>query len=464
MFIGREKELERLASFYSSDFFDIAVIYGRRRIGKSFLLRNFSQDKRTIFFQATTDKKNNLDELGALVSFVYGTTNPILYHDYAEVFSEIGNLAKTDKLLFIIDELSFLTESDKSVLSVLQKFCDNPFQDTKLKLILCSSYSSFMEERVISGSSPLFGRTTLRLKLQGITTEESSAFFPKWELKEIAMAHVISGGVPYYLKRISRYESFDEAVHEEFFSMGGALLNEPILLLYTWARNTNIYFNMISAIASGIMNTAKIASKLNIEPAQASAMLKTLTSYDIVAKKENAVIGGRKATWRIKDNFFAFWASFVFPAMANIEIDNSDAAFKIAIENLPQFTGKHIEEDIRKYIIRHSDRLIMEYGSAEFPNPQEKTNEELDFIAKCENEIYLFGKFKWRNRETGIHVLDDLKRKSILAVSRNVKREYYICSESGFSDELIELASKDKTIHLIEGDELFGIAKHRISC
>lgn len=421
-----------------------------------FFLRTLLKIKKTIFFQATTDKQNNLNEIAALVSALSGTSRYISCPDYSAAFTEIGNLAKEEKLLFIIDELSFLSESDRTLLSVLQKFTDNAYQDTKLKLILCSSYTSFMEERVISGSSPPFGRTTLRLKLQSMLPEESTQFFQKWNLQDISDAHIIAGGVPYYLQRLSRYASLEEAIHEEFFSMGGALLTEPILLLYTWARNTSIYFHIINAIASGVTQTSKIADKVKIDPAQASNMLKILNSYEIVGKKENAVIGGKKSTWQITDNFFAFWGTFVFPAMPSIEIDNAEAAFRKAITELPQFAGKHIEEDIRKYIIRNNEKIISEYGSAEFANPQEKKNEEIDFIARCDDNTFLFGEFKWRNRKLGISILDDLKRKSILAISKDVKREYYICSAEGFSDELKSLAAVDRTIHLITGNDIFN--------
>lgn len=82
-------------------------------------------------------------------------------------------------------------------------------------------------------------------------------------------------------------------------------------------------FHIINAIASGVTQTSKIADKVQIDPAQESNILKILNSYEIVGKKENAVIGGKKSTWQITDNFFAFWAAFVFPAMLNIEIDNA---------------------------------------------------------------------------------------------------------------------------------------------
>lgn len=454
--IGREREKGRLEAFWSSDSFDIAIVYGRRRIGKSFLLCHFAKERRAIFFQATADKSANLRELGNLVSALTGSSY-IVYPDYHAAFFEIGRIAMEEKLLFVIDELSFLFQSDNSVLSLLQKFVDHDYQHTCLKLILCSSYTSFMEERVISGTSPLFGRTSLRLKLLAMSPEESARFFPNWSLRDISYAHVIAGGVPYYLKRISGYASIEEALLNEFFTLGGALLSEPILLLYAWARNIQSYFLLMNALASGVTSTSKIADRLHIDPAQASAMLRTLNTFEIVCKKENAVIGGKKAPWQISDSFFAFWASYVFPAMTNIEIDNAKAAYNKTIAELPQFTGRHIEEDIRRYIIKSCGKIIREYGSAEFANQLERKNEELDFIARCDDGTYLFGEFKWRDREIGTSVLDDLRRKAVLALPSTVKREYYLCSEHGFSVELEQLSQAESQIHLITGGEIFGL-------
>lgn len=457
MLIGRENELRRLEAFWEKDGFDVAVVYGRRRIGKSFLLKNFAEGKRSVFFQATADRNVNLRELATLVSQTSDISGYISYPDYSAAFSEIGKLSKDEKLLFIMDEISFLEESEKGVLTVLQKFVDNDYTETNLKIVLCSSYSSFMEERVIGGASPLYGRTSLRLKLQSLRPDESARFFDGWNLKDISDAHIIAGGVPYYLKRIAGYRTLADAVRSEFFTLGGALLSEPILLLYTWARNSALYFQILNTISSGVTNTNKIADKLQIDPAQASAMLGTLQTFGIVGKKLNAVIGGKKRGWEITDNFFAFWASFVFPAMASIEIESGEAALCKAIDELPLFVGRHIEEDIRKYIVRTCGKIISEYGAAEFPDPKEKTNEELDFIAMCDDGTYLFGEFKWRTRQIGVQTLDDLRRKSYLAVPKASNREFYLCSESGFSEELVKLSADDSTVHLITGKEIFGI-------
>ncbi len=163
------------------------VVYGRRRIGKSFLLKHFSEGKRAIMLQATTNEKGNLRDLAFGVSSLFTISTSVVYSSYENAFDDIAKLAKDEKLLFIIDEVSFLEESNKDILSLIQKYSDLVFSETKLKLILCSSMESFMVDRILGGKTPLFGRSSLRLRLSKLRPESASQFFLPGNLRNYRM-------------------------------------------------------------------------------------------------------------------------------------------------------------------------------------------------------------------------------------------------------------------------------------
>ncbi len=455
--IGRERELGILERFWEGDGYELGVVYGRRRIGKSFLLKHFAEGKRAIMLQATTSEAGNLRDLASSVSSLFPISSSIVYPSYENAFDDISKLAKEEKLLFIIDEVSFLEESNKDILSIIQKYSDLVFSGTKLKLILCSSMESFMVERILGGKTPLFGRSSLRLKLRELGGENAAQFFPSWKLDELSLAYVITGGIPYYMMRFAKYRTFDEALQEEFFSLGGALMTEPYFLLYSEVRNVDLYMEVMSLIAGGVNKTSKIADKAGISQALCSSMLRKLNNLSFISEKTNAVINSKVLGWEIKDNFLAFWFRFIYPAQKAIELDNAGPFFQKTLREMDEFCGKRIEETVRLYIINTSTVPIKDYGFLEFANPVEKKNEEIDFVALTEGDSYLFGEFKWKNSPVGLGVLDSLKRKTALVHSCKSSDEYYLISKSGFSDDLIKFSQEDIRVHLIEGKTIFGL-------
>ena len=147
MFIGRERELASLKEFYDRDGIGMTVIYGRRRIGKSTLIAEFVKNKKTIFYTATkVGKTRNLELFSRQVTnlFMPGVEN-ISFHTTEAVFDFIDKSIGSDKIVLVIDELSYWAERDEALLSIMQKYIDTVWNDKNLKIILCGSALSFME-------------------------------------------------------------------------------------------------------------------------------------------------------------------------------------------------------------------------------------------------------------------------------------------------------------------------------
>ena len=233
MFVGREKELKILQDQYQSNQFEFTVLYGRRRVGKTELLKQFIINKNAIYYMATeTSKETNLELLSKSL-FTYKNQSDSLtsYKDYNQFFHAISLEAKDKPLTFIIDEYPYLAQSNPEISSIIQKFCDHEWKNTKLHLILCGSSMSFMEEQILGVKSPLYGRRTSQIKLNPFTYFETETYLNPMSKETVAVLHSVTGGIAEYLSYIEREESLKHNIIKLFLQESGRLYNEPINFL-----------------------------------------------------------------------------------------------------------------------------------------------------------------------------------------------------------------------------------------
>ena len=266
MFIGRERELESLKEFYDKDGIGMTVIYGRRRIGKSTLIAEFVKDKKTIFYTATKVGKNRNLELFSkqVVDLLMPGVENISFHTTEAVFDFIDKNIGDDKLVLVIDELPYWAEKDDALLSVLQKYIDRVWNDKNLKVILCGSALSFMEKKVLSEKSPLFGRRDSQIKLEAFNYLDAAKFVPDYSNEDKAICYGVTGGVAKYLSMIDSKKSMDENIIRLFFRTDGYLYDETRNLLTQEFSDISIVNNIVEQIASGEKLSKELSPKVII--------------------------------------------------------------------------------------------------------------------------------------------------------------------------------------------------------
>jgi len=259
-----EKELAYLDEFYRKPGVGLTVIYGRRRIGKSTLITEFVKDKKVIFYTATkVGKERNLELFSKQVTemFFEGIEN-ISFHTDDAVFDFIDRNMTEEKLLLVIDELPYWAEKDEALLSVLQKYIDTVWKDKNLKIILCGSALSFMENEVLSEKSPLFGRRDSQIKLEAFDYLDSAKFVPDYSYEDKAVCYGITGGVAKYLSMIDPSKNIDENIISLFFRTNGYMYDETRNLLIQEFSDITLVNNIIEQIASGSNTINVIANKI----------------------------------------------------------------------------------------------------------------------------------------------------------------------------------------------------------
>ena len=287
MFIGREHELEVLESFYAFDGFGMAVIYGRRRVGKSTLIAEFASDKNTIFYTATkVNAKRNLELFSSQVlnHFMPELKN-IEFNCLEAVFDFITERLQDEKLLLVIDELPFWAERDESFLSVLQKYIDTVWKDKNLKVILCGSILSFMESKVLSEKSPLFGRRTLQIKLDPFDYLDAARFVSSYSCEDKALAFAVTGGIARYLSLIDPDKSINDNIVDLFFRKEGYLYDEARNLLTQEFNDIASVNDVLELVARGENTVNGIATKSGQGQTAVLYTLNKLISVGLVEKR-----------------------------------------------------------------------------------------------------------------------------------------------------------------------------------
>ena len=269
MFIGREKELAELENLYQQNRFQLFVLYGRRRVGKTTLLLEFCKDKETVFYSAEqSNEKMNLDKFSNLVFQHYGETMLEPFSSWENALLYLHNKQTEKPLVLVFDEFPYLAAINPALLSILQHLIDHTLQYGKLFLVLCGSYMGFMEKEVLGAKSPLFGRRTAQLHMKPFDYRTSVKFLEGFSKEEQLTLYGAFGGTAMYLQQISAQKSLKENIQNIFLKPTGYLYEEPLLLLRQEVQEPGVYCAIIEAIAGGASKSNEIATKTGEAPAK----------------------------------------------------------------------------------------------------------------------------------------------------------------------------------------------------
>ncbi|WP_299332658.1 ATP-binding protein [Haloplanus sp.] len=312
-FVDREDELSRLRDCYASDDADMVVIVGRRRLGKTELVRE-SLDGRddAVLYQATeTTQRIQLD---AFVD-VAAASFPGIDRIENEWESLLGYLADQDAVI-VLDEFPYLIDADESLPSVIQRLWDQELRDTGVTLVLVGSSISMMEESTLLGNSPLYGRFTEKIDLRQLDFAAARTFFPEsYTPERLLFALGVFGGTPYYLDGVELDDDLGTVIQGSLLSRQGFLHDEPEYVLRTELTEPNRYFAILKAIAAGNTASNDIAQTIGIDGKQISTYTQKLERLRLVEREVPVTedkTKSRRGRYRILDPLFRFWFRFVY--------------------------------------------------------------------------------------------------------------------------------------------------------
>ena len=471
-FIGRKEELQKLNSLYDAHGFQMAVVYGRRRIGKSTLLAEFIKDKKAIYYMATkVGAERNIELLSEEVLRVLAPSlQSVAFKNLESLLSFIGEKASDEKLIFIIDELPYWAEKDESILSVFQKFADTEWAGKNLMFILCGSALSFMEDKVLSEKSPLFGRRTAQIKLEAFSYLEAAEFVPNYSNEDKAICYGITGGVAKYLSLIDAEKSIHENIITQFFEKTGYLYDETRNLLIQEFSDITLVNNIIEQIANGENSLNIIASKVKEKDSTVLYSLNKLISVGLIEKR-NCITeekNKKKTQYVLKDHMFRFWYSYVPAVSSSIELGKGAIFYEKAVKpNIHMFMGKVFEEMCLYYTLNAGldgklNCFVTETGTWwGIESLQDKEGKwytqsaDVDVVGiSAVDRAVVVGECKFKNEKIDKNIYETLVRRSKVIPCKYPVVQYLLFSLSGYTDWVEENVDK-KNVALLTLDDWY---------
>ena len=460
MFFGRENELNTLNRLYNSNKFEFAVIYGRRRVGKTALINEFTKDKDTIFFTGVeTNQKQNLENFSrCIMEYNIGVPVDTSFPSFQAALEYVFELAKTKRIVLVIYEYPYVARASKSLASTLQLLIDKNKDDSKLLLILCGSSMSYMEDHVLAYKAPLYGRRTAQLKIRPFDFFEACNYFTKLSSIDKALAYGIVGGTPQYLMQLDENLSIEENIKNTHLNPASSIFEEPNNLLKQEVREPAIYNAVITAIATGSSKMNEISSKIDEETSVCASYIKNLITLGII-KKESPYgeKSSRKTIYSIEDNMFRFWYRFVPENTSLISRGATDLAYRRIAPEISSYMGSVFEDICKQYLWkllleRRCEVDFSDLGRWWGTNPKTKTQEEIDIMG-TDKDAALFGECKWTNEKVDRGVLETLVERSTLFHYK--KKHFYLFAKNGFTKGCIDKAAEMGNVTLITYEDIF---------
>lgn len=463
-FLGREKEILDLEKEYARDG-GFVVIYGRRRIGKTTLIKQFIKSKTAFYFLATKEvESQSMKRFAGVIARTTGNSvmQKAAFSDWLDLFQAVADYKPNEKKVLVIDEFPYLVKVNDSFPSILQNAWDEILKDSNVMLILCGSLISMMKKHALSYESPLYGRRTAQMRIAPLpftTVYENQ----KLSFEEAAEQYSITGGVPKYMEFFSDVQPLYEQIKENVLSKNGFLYEEPNFLLTDEVQVPTNYFSIIKVIADGNHKLGTIAGILGLETSALTPYLKTLSELGFTEKQvpvtEKNAEKTRKGLYFISDNFLRFWFRYVYPYKGELELDN----MQISLDELDKdFKEKFVAfayEDICKEIFARlcSDKAIdftpSKIGS--YWLNDKSGNTQIDVMAvDTVNKRLFAGECKYHNQPIDADVYFELVKKvdnssEIKSAFKDYTVIYGVFSKSGFTSRMTDISNSNPNLFLI---------------
>ena len=416
-FVGRQKEIALLENEWNKTNGKLIILYGRRRIGKTRLITEFISDKKGIFYFAQ-DTSPRIQIAGLQEKIAEFTGDEILrtleIKDWDQLFGYLAKNCPDERFYLAIDEFSYLIKNDRSILSTLQKYWDTFFSSSNIFIILSGSMLGLMSEMVLSHASPLYGRRSRDMLLEGLPFSASREFL-NMSFQEALETYMILGGVPEYLLKASEYTDILDFVEKEFFDKFGYFYREPYFIISQEFKELKTYFSILNSIAFGNTKPTEFANFVGVDARKIYPYLENLIRLEFIERRVSVFGNQKKGIYLIKDQVFDFWFNFVFKYKGDIEKE----VFELKNDEMPTYFGKKFETFVEQEVIHH---LIPDFRKI---GRWWHKGEEIDLLALNEDERKIaFIECKWQNvdRRKSEHILTDLKRKATLVKWKNDER------------------------------------------
>ena len=477
MFVGREHELSELEQLYERDGFQMVVIYGRRRVGKTTLVSRFCESRPHLSFTARQQSDAlNLRDFSQRVYEYFGLpASTGAFATWEDAFTFIARGAGSQRLVVAFDEFPYAAARCESLMSTLQVVIDHDLSRTNVFLILTGSNQGFMREKVLGQGdeapgpgeeNPLFGRRTAQINLMPFGYRDAARMLPGVAPKDQVTYYACLGGTPYYLSMVDASLGVERNLERLFFIKEGLLYEEPLMMMRQELREPSTYLSILGAIASGANRPQPIADRIGEERALVGKYLATLRSMGLVTKAapygENAA-RSRKGIYEISDPCFSFWFSFVEPNTEAVELDVGELAAReiLGSQVLATHVGHWFERICLEWVVHQAKAGELPFVPIRFgrwwgSDPGARERADVDVVAgNPARKALLVGECKWRGEFDVSEAAEKLVARAPLVAEAN-EVWYALFSRQVLAGVTAERLRADAHWRLVDAEELYA--------
>lgn len=417
-FVDRKEELHRLIKAISNTEPELVVIYGRRRLGKSTLIKKAITDKDIYFLADKSESEHQRELLANTISQRFPGFNKMIYPDWESLFLNLNLQLPGEVFTLCIDEFPYLVKQAPELPSILQKLWDG--RSLNYHLILCGSSHHMMYGMFLDANAPLYGRADVLMRLAPLRLpfiSEALGLNPEESVREYA----VWGGVPRYWELREKSRSFREALQDLVFSPTGILFDEPIKLFEDDIKDVVKTATIMSYIGSGVNRLSELAARCNRPATDLSRPLGKLIDLGFIYREipfgsdpKNA----KKSIYRISDPFLSFYYRFVVPNRSFIELGRKTPVDLSIDQGLGQYISLHWEKMCRDAVTGNEIEgkiygNALRWWGAVLDQDKAVRQIELDVVAESlDGTSLLVGECKWTGQEDASRLSDVLYRKA----------------------------------------------------
>ena len=462
-FRDREEELAALRTWFDkTDERRALAIFGRRRVGKSWLFRAFAHGREADIFVATT--RDLADQLATFASVLERDGERPDLPDIETFFRLLYRRAREGRRLVIIDELPNLLRVERALPSILLKVMEEEAASSRLKLIVTGSHVGMME-RLFAEREPLHDRFQA-LRVRPLDFWEAKLLLGDGPAERLLTAYGIAGGMPRYLTELAGVPDPVRRLAELSLHPLGALFDEPRAILGQELEAPAVHFSLLAALAAGPAGYGEIQKRSRVDYDKVGRYLATLEALGLVTPRFPVTDPERVSHSRLytlSDGFLRFWFRYVFPFQPDLEA-GLDPRVVIEAEILPTLASHlapTIEDIAREWVrrarIAHATRVGAWWGPSlnELRRTNERSSEEIDIVGMRGKQVVLVGEVRWRSDQMDVGILGELERFKVPALAqvpgiRIGHPVIVLVSRAGFTPGLVQAAQRQERIILVD--------------
>jgi uncharacterized protein len=450
-FSGRRRELKLLEDAYHSSRSELLVLYGRRRVGKSRLIEEFSRDKSAFFFEGLEGGRTPVQLKQVTEQLIKQCSDPLLnsvsfsswrvFFDYLteKIFKSRG------KNILFLDEFQWLAAGQSRLVSLIKYYWDQHWKSKNVMIILCGSIASFMVKKVIH-STALYGRITQEILLKGLAPAEAYPLFQKKRSQEEVLQYLLLfGGIPRYLEEIQLNRSLAQNINRLCFGKNAFMVSEFEKIFYAQFKEAHVYKRIVSFLKERILTLDELSRKLDIP--SGGGLKQYLTNLENAEIVRTVVPFGSSPKTKIKkykliDEYLLFYFKYIEPHLRLIQENPSQKLFEtLTQKSWFPWLGNAFE----RFCLKHAALLAKAFGFqdevVEIAPYFERGDPafQIDLLYRRSSNIVTLCEVKYWQQPISTKVIPEVERKcQLLKLPRGTTLERALISPYGPDQALNE--------------------------